>query len=232
MLGFYALAGAPLADDARTPATGVTVALTGQSISAARGTLTPDLSKAATGQALALSGSGAGDASFSSTAFLAGYNGTNGSTSFTDESSVGRALTTGGNAQISTAQSKFGGSSLLLDGTGDYCEAADSADWAFGSGQFTIEAFLRKTDSDSEFTIASQWSDTSQTTNAAWAFFATTGNLIFRIFDSGGTQRDLSIGFTPTTNVWHHYAVDRDATGNDRDLVKPVRGPQLSHPNG
>ena len=28
------------------------------------------------------------------------------------------------------------------------------------------------------------------------------------------------------------FGIDRDATGNDRDLVKPVRGPQLSHPNG
>ena len=46
-------------------------------------------------------------------------------------------------AQIDTAQSKFGGASGLFDGTGDYLSSADSADWAFGSGDFTIDFWLR-----------------------------------------------------------------------------------------
>lgn len=44
--------------------------------------------------------------------------GTNGSTTFTD--AKGRTVTAYGNAQISTAQSKFGGASAYFDGTGDY----------------------------------------------------------------------------------------------------------------
>ena len=45
-------------------------------------------------------------------------------------------------AQISTAQSKFGGASLLLDGTGDYLTIADSNDWDFPS-DFTVELWFR-----------------------------------------------------------------------------------------
>jgi hypothetical protein len=48
-----------------------------------------------------------------------------------------------GNAQISTAQSQFGGGSWLGDGTGDYLQIANSSDFNFGSGNFTIEGWLR-----------------------------------------------------------------------------------------
>lgn len=51
------------------------------------------------------------------------YEGTNGSTSIID--AFGNTWTAAGNAQISTARSKFGSSSLLLDGTGDYVQTTE-----------------------------------------------------------------------------------------------------------
>lgn len=48
-----------------------------------------------------------------------------------------------GNAQIDTAQSKFGGAAGLFDGAGDYLSIADSDDWGFGSGDFTIDFWVR-----------------------------------------------------------------------------------------
>jgi hypothetical protein len=53
-------------------------------------------------------------------------------------------LETGGNAQISTTQSKYGGSSMYFDGTGDYLVGgAFSAPLrAFGTGDFTIEGWF------------------------------------------------------------------------------------------
>ncbi len=59
-----------------------------------------------------------GDPFSSSVVLLSGFEGTDGSTTFLDESPAGRALTANGNAQIDTAQFKFGASSLLLDGQG------------------------------------------------------------------------------------------------------------------
>jgi len=47
------------------------------------------------------------------------------------------------NAQIDTAQSKFGGASLLLDGNGDYVDVANSPDFNFGSSDFTVELQFR-----------------------------------------------------------------------------------------
>lgn len=68
-------------------------------------------------------------------------NGTDGSTTFTDE--IGKTVTANGNAQIDTAQLKFGSASGLFDGTGDYLETADHADFAFGAGDFTIDFWIR-----------------------------------------------------------------------------------------
>ncbi len=48
-------------------------------------------------------------------------------------------MSAGGNAKISTAQNKFGGSGAIFDGSGDSITTADSEDWNFGTGDFTID---------------------------------------------------------------------------------------------
>src|SRR3990167_10480500 len=52
-------------------------------------------------------------------------------------------ITANGDAQIDTAQSKFGGASGLFDGTGDTLTIPDSDDFNFGAGDFTVEWFAR-----------------------------------------------------------------------------------------
>jgi hypothetical protein len=70
-------------------------------------------------------------------------NGTNGSTTITDNSPTPKTVTAVGNAQISTAQSKFGGSSLLFDGAGDYLTVTEaSSSFTFATDNFTIEFWL------------------------------------------------------------------------------------------
>jgi len=70
-------------------------------------------------------------------------NGTDGSTTFTDSSSASRTVSSTGNAAISTDEFKFGGSSLELDGNGDLLTIADNNAFDFGSGDFTIEAWIK-----------------------------------------------------------------------------------------
>ena len=65
--------------------------------------------------------------------------GTNGSTTITDSSPSPKTVTVAGNAQISTAQSKFGGSSLAFDGSGDYLQASSAT--LDPGGDFTVEAW-------------------------------------------------------------------------------------------
>jgi len=71
-------------------------------------------------------------------------NGSDASTSITDSSYyTPKAITVGGNAQIDTAQYKFDGSSILFDGSGDYIYAGDSDDWTSGSGDYTVDFWVR-----------------------------------------------------------------------------------------
>jgi hypothetical protein len=84
---------------------------------------------------------GDSDPYWSSVVLLMHMNGADASTTFTDEK--GHTVTANGNAQIDTAQSKFGGSSALFDGSGDYLSLATSTDWSFGTGDFTIELWVR-----------------------------------------------------------------------------------------
>ncbi|HPC33867.1 MAG TPA: hypothetical protein PL061_13005, partial [Syntrophales bacterium] len=55
-----------------------------------------------------------------------------------------RVWTFYGNAQIDTAQKPFGTGSLLLDGSGDYIGTVDSPDFDFGTGDFTIDFWVRR----------------------------------------------------------------------------------------
>lgn len=69
------------------------------------------------------------------------FNGDNGSQSFVDNASIPHTFSIVGNAQLSTAQAKFGASSAFFDGSGDGIRCNNS-DYAFGTGDFTIECWV------------------------------------------------------------------------------------------
>ncbi|CAB5223731.1 Concanavalin A-like lectin/glucanases superfamily [uncultured Caudovirales phage] len=114
-----------------------------------------------------------------------------------------KAITVVGNAQISTAQSKFGGASLLLDGTGDYL-TTDSASLAVGTGDFTFECWARASDTNA-FMLFDQTTPTGSSNGYSIWFQNSTLNVY-----SGGWI--LQLGGTITTNTWHHIAVTRSGT--------------------
>lgn len=70
------------------------------------------------------------------------FDGRNGSTTFVDISASPKTITAYGGARLSTSQYKYGGSSLELDGSGDYVEVPSHADFAFGTGEFAILFWL------------------------------------------------------------------------------------------
>ena len=87
-------------------------------------------------------GTTTGDVYYPQTSLLMHFNGTNVSTTMTDNSKNNTTVTSVNGAAISTAQSKFGGTSGLFDGTNDYIQVATSANLAFGTGAFTIEMWV------------------------------------------------------------------------------------------
>lgn len=77
------------------------------------------------------------------TKLLLHFDGADAESSTVDSSRSVHAVTLYGNAQLDTAQKKFGESSLLLDGIADYLSIADSDDFYFGTGDFTIDFWIR-----------------------------------------------------------------------------------------
>ena len=131
-------------------------------------------------------------------------NGTNGSTTITDSSPIPKTVTTVGNAQISTAQSKFGGSSILLDGTGDTLDitAISFAD----SESFTLECFLYKNVGgySNVFGGGPQigydlFADPGTSTGSIYMFFA--GKFVIQ-----------ASGTAVTLNTWNHLAWTRQGS--------------------
>ncbi len=93
--------------------------------------------------------SSGGDPNFSSVVLLAHFDGTNGSTTFTDNGPTARTITSNGGAALTTTDPKFGTASLSTDGTNDYASCAASTDWSFGtSTDFTVEFWLKSDSAD------------------------------------------------------------------------------------
>jgi hypothetical protein len=152
------------------------------------------------------------------TKVLLHFDGSDGSTTFVDDNAGGSAhtWTATGNTHIDTAQSKFGGSAALFDGTGDYISTPDHADFALGASDFTIDAqFYVTVATGSARAIIGQ---TDAGLTAAGSAFVlrreSAGHFTFRL--SNGSAFSIITGttqFSDSLNAgWHHIAVVR--TGN------------------
>ena len=86
-----------------------------------------------------------GDPYFANVSALLHFNGANGSTTFTDQ--TGKVWTPNSTVSISTAQSKFGGASGVFGG--GWLTTPSHADFGFGTGDYTIEAWVYRTGSNS-----------------------------------------------------------------------------------
>ena len=140
-----------------------------------------------------------GDPLYSYNSLLLLMDGSNGSTTFTDSSAYAATIIASGNAQISTAQSKFGGSSALFDGTGDLLSGTIRA---FGTSDFTIEAWVRV----SSFVNYRMIYD-SRIADGDTAGFTFAINSSGQLFVYLSTFQ-LTAG-TLSTNTWHHVALTR-----------------------
>ncbi len=148
------------------------------------------------------------------TKLLMHFDGTNGSTVSGDSSSAahGNALFTG-NAQLSTAQKKFGTASLLLDGTGDLIQYSPAhADWDFGTGNFTVDWWEYRTVNKADGCIVSTYPSPNIPSMLLGYLTAST---IYCFMSTDGVNWNIAQGKVMGTlelNVWHHFAVVRNGT--------------------
>ncbi len=141
--------------------------------------------------------------------------GSNGSTSFPDSSPSPVSVTATGDAKTSTAQSKFGASSLILDGTGDYLTTAVSSAFALGTGDFTVEGWFRP--STTPYGNLIDFRSSSQTANPVLYILngATVG------YYTASANRITSTTVL-AANTWYHVALVR-ASGTTRLYINGVQ---------
>jgi hypothetical protein len=144
-----------------------------------------------------------GDPSFSNVSLLLHGDGTNGSTTIIDSSPTPKTVTANGNAQISTAESKFGGASIAFDGIGDWINFTVNSAFDFDTVNLTIESFIYPTSTGTR----NLWSQRSSTSNGI-SFRFSSGKLNF-FYDNAGSG-NFSGATTLNLNVWSHVALTRE----------------------
>jgi len=118
-------------------------------------------------------------------------------------------LETVGNAQISTAQSQFGGSSIYLDGAGDWVISPAILPNTFGSGDFTVEMWIYPVSSASYGTLYSTEVYTAE--NVAATFQVSIDS---SLVPKSGTRNAYVVTSSSalTANTWSHLAVSRSGS--------------------
>jgi len=124
-------------------------------------------------------------------------------------------VTANGDAQIDTAQSKFGGASGLFDGTGDYLSIPDHSDWQLGggTGDFTIDMWVRPTDI-TNVTSQSLFAQRNGAEEAVIFLNYTAPDIFFKVsfIDGVGGSVILSAAESISNNTWYHLAVVKNGT--------------------
>jgi hypothetical protein len=148
------------------------------------------------------------------TKLLLHCDGADASTTFTDSSLSAKSPTAVGNAQIDTAQFKFGTASGLFDGTLDYVSVPDNADWDL-TADFTIDFWVRLNALVKEHTCYSRPDNLGGGNVEHMIRIDTTNRLDCFIRDGsgGGTiigrLQPLDLH---TTGVWYHIAYVRSGS--------------------
>ena len=149
------------------------------------------------------------DPYFSNVSLLLSFNGANGSTSATDRSQVANAITFNGDAKISTSQSKFGGSSLYLDGTDDFVTVGSSTAFDIGSGDWTFEAWVYLNTITGDHHILSRYGSSALSPFVIHQF----GSGLSFYASGNGSSRNLCsnviIGESLSTGTWYNIAITR-----------------------
>jgi hypothetical protein len=149
------------------------------------------------------------DSDWSSVSSLLLLDGANGGTTFTD-SKLGATITATGSPILSTGQSKFGGTSLYLDGSSYITIPNTSGNHTF-AGDFTVEFWMYSSAS------SGYWLAGIHTTGAndagRWGLLTrgTEDRMHFEYYLAGNQSQYPSV-IAVNNSAWHHIALVRSGT--------------------
>ena len=158
----------------------------------------------------------AGDRYFSKVALLLHGDGANNATTFTDSSGTPKTVTGSGNAKISTAQSKFGGSSIYLDGSGDLLTAGIDSNWTAlhtSTAKWTIEGWIKPDNWTTRKTLLTTTNGSTANVGIWLSLAENTRKIemyIYRGVASSFVITGTFSGAFPNDTDWHHFAVTYD----------------------
>jgi hypothetical protein len=133
-------------------------------------------------------------------------------------------LETEGNAQISTAQSKWGGGSIYLNGSGNWLRLRDSDLFNPQTSDFTIEAWVYVTSLASAVTI---YARESPTENGTLFLINSNGTLGINLATSSSTYGLVLTGGSVSTNAWTYVAAVRSGSGTN-NIKLYINGSQVA----
>ena len=122
-------------------------------------------------------------------------------------SHAAKTVTQNYNAQVDTSQSKFGGASALFSGTNDNLQLDSSPDFTFGTGDFTIDFWMRPNVINTDMVL---YDGRPAGTNGAYATIYLSNTNKISYLANNATR------ITGTTNLaagtWYHVALARSGT--------------------
>lgn len=122
-----------------------------------------------------------------------------------DSSSAPHTVTKVGSVAMSSTQSKFGGYSAYLPADGSYPSVSDSADWIFGTDDFTIDMWAYLSD---YYTNDGFYSQYTVSDNIVWDYVGPNAVRI-QITSGSSVITDGSWTWTPSSATWYHLALVR-----------------------
>jgi hypothetical protein len=123
-----------------------------------------------------------------------------------DSSPSKHAINVNGNTTHSGAQSKFDGGSIYFDGTGDNLNPSNSTDFAFGTGDFTVDCWLYKLATVYYETVFETYS-VGGSNGFICGFSGTASQIAY--YSEGGIGWSYPGGTVLSLNTWYHLAWTR-----------------------